>query len=494
MKIWETADLFAGGGGTSTGLVKAIRERGESVNLVAINHDPEAVRTHEMNHPWATHFCQDVEKVNPLEAIPSGHLDLLVASPSCTHHSNALGGKPRNFQDRDDARIISNWAYRLKIDNILVENVPEFTNWGPLDSSDQPIKAQKGLHFNAWKRGLAALHYNIDYRILNAADYGDATSRRRLFLIARKGNEPITWPQPTHDRKGMNGLPRWRAAREIIDWTIRGESIFERTKPLSPNTMRRILEGIRKFGGAAARPFIIQMENGGHVDSIDSPLRTITANRKGGTAAFLEPFISVYHGGNPRRNYSVEDPIGTVDTQNRYSLIQPFIVQHNHNSVGAEIEDPLPTITKVNKLGIVEPFILSQASGGSPRSVDDPIPSTPTKGAHALIDPYLVEYYGNGKARDIQEPVPTIPTRDRFALIQPEIRVNGTAYRMDIRYRMLQPHELAAAMGFPEGYIFSGSKTDSVRMIGNAVAVNMAKSLISSLLEAPKQMTLEVMN
>lgn len=461
MRTWQAADLFAGGGGASTGLAMAIREKGGNVELVAINHDPEAVRTHELNHPWATHFCQDVEKVNPQEAVPSGHLDLLVASPSCTHHSNALGGKPRNFQDRDDARIISSWAYRLHIDNILVENVPEFRNWGPLDENDQPIKAKKGQNFQAWLRGLKALHYNTDYRVLNAADYGDATSRKRFFLIARKGDSPVSWPVPTHDRKGANGLKKWRAAREIIDWSMQGESIFERPKPLSPNTLRRILEGIRRFGGPAAQPFIIQMENGGHLDSIDSPLRTITANRKGGTAALVQPFLSVYHGGNPKRNYSVNDPIGTIDTQNRYSLIQPFI--------------------------------LIQGSGGAPRLTDDPIPSTPTKGAHALVEPYLVEYYGNGTARDIEEPVPTIPTKDRFALIQPEIRGNGTSFRMDIRYRMLQPHELAAAMGFPAGYRFTGTKTDSVRMIGNAVAVHMAKSLISSLLESPEQNILEAL-
>lgn len=459
MKTWETADLFAGGGGTSTGLVKAIRERKEEINLVAINHDPEAVRTHELNHPWATHFCQDVEQVNPNEAIPSGHLDLLVASPSCTHHSNALGGKPRNFQDRDDARIISRWAYKLHIDNILVENVPEFRDWGPLDQNDQPIKAQKGNTFKAWKRGLAALGYNIDQRVLNAADYGDATSRRRFFLIARKGDEAISWPEPTHDKKGSNGLMKWRGAREIIDWAIPGESIFERKKPLSPNTLRRILEGIRKYGGPAAQPFIIQMENGGHVDSIDSPLRTITANRKGGTATLVQPFIiSQGSGGVPRE---VESPVPTIVGKGAHALISPFIVRHNNHCIGSDIDDPLPTMTKINKLGIVEP--------------------------------YLVEYYGKSKASNINEPVPTIPTKDRFALVQPEIKLNENTYRMDIRYRMLQPHELAAAMGFPQGYRFSGTKTDSVRMIGNAVAVHMAKSLVSSILDSSKKQTLEVM-
>lgn len=481
MRTWECADLFAGGGGTSTGLVQAIRKKGDDLNLLAINHDPDAVRTHELNYPWATHFCQDVERVNPQEAVPSGHLNLLVASPSCTHHSNALGGKPRNFQDRDDARIISHWAYKLHIDNILVENVPEFRNWGPLDQNDQPIKAQKGLHFNAWKRGLAALGYNIDHQILNAADFGDPTSRRRFFLIARKGNLPIAWPKPQFDRKGANGLPRWRAAREIIDWTLEGESIFQRTKPLKPNTMKRIIEGLKKFGAPEARPFIIQMENGGNVDSIDRPLRTITANKKGGTVALVQPFLSVYHGGKARVQ-STDNPIPTLDTQNRFGLVEPFIFQYHHHSSAKSIEEPLPTATSMNKFGLVEPFILSQASGGAPRSIEEPVPSTPTKGAHALIEPYLVEYYGMGKARNIEEPVPTIPTKDRFALVQPEIEEDGITYRMDIRYRMLQPHELSAAMGFPEGYRFAGTKTSKVKMIGNAVAINVAKALVTSLL------------
>ncbi len=490
---WETADLFAGGGGTSTGLVQAVRHKGDDLSLLAINHDPDAVRTHELNYPWATHFCQDVERVNPREAVPSGHLDLLVASPSCTHHSNALGGKPRNFQDRDDARIISHWAYKLHIDNILVENVPEFRNWGPLDENDQPIKAQKGLHFDAWKHGLSSLNYNVDLRVLNAADFGDPTSRRRLFIIARKGNRPIRWPSPKYDRKGANGLPKWRAAREIIDWTLEGESIFQRSKPLSPNTLKRILEGLKKFGGPEAKPFIIQMENGGHVDSIDRPLRTITANRKGGTVALVQPFLVPRHRereGQRVSVHSIREPLPTVTTSGTADLVEPFIFQYHHHSSAKSIEEPLPTATSMNKFGLVEPFILSQASGGAPRSIEEPVPSTPTKGAHAFVEPYLVEYYGMGKARNIEEPVPTIPTRDRFALVQPEIEADGVTYRMDIRYRMLQPHELSAAMGFPEGYRFAGTKTSTVKMIGNAVAVNMAKALVTSLLYEEGGLTL----
>lgn len=453
MRTFDTADLFAGGGGTSTGLVQAIKEKGDDLNLLAINHDPDAVRTHELNYPWATHFCQDVERVDPREAVPSGHLDLLVASPSCTHHSRALGGKPRNFQDRDDARIVSHWAYRLDIDNILIENVPEFREWGPLDGNDQPIKAQKGLHFNAWKHGLSSLRYSVDLRVLNAADYGDPTSRRRLFLIARKGNLPITWPSPVYDRKGANGLPKWRAAREIIDWTLEGESIFQRSKPLSPNTLKRILEGLKKFGGPEAKPFIIQMENGGHVDSIDSPLRTITANRKGGTVALVQPFIlplEGFHRGNTPK--SIDDPLGTITAARGYGhLIQPF---------------------------------LSIYHGGRARvqSTDQPIPTLDTQNRFGLVEPYLVEYHSHGKPRSIDEPAPTVTTHDRLALVQPEIRANGVTYRMDIKYRMLQPHELSAAMGFPQGYRFAGTKTSTVKMIGNAVAVNMAKALVTSLL------------
>lgn len=436
-------DLFAGAGGTSTGLAMACREIGKTVRLTAINHWPVAISTHEKNHPWATHICATVESVDPREVIPGGHLDILVASPECTHFSCAAGGRPKLDQKRASAWQILRWLEFIRVDSLLVENVPEFRSWGPLNAKGQQIDKLQGETFRAWASAVRSLGYNLDYRVLNAADYGDATSRRRLFIIARKGRRPVTWPEPLYGRVARQGRKKWRAARDIIDWTIEGQSIFSRSKPLSPRTMKRIIAGLRKFSGPELRPFLILMENGGGVRSIDDPLPTITTAR-GGSMGVAEPFLlSQGSGGAPR---STDFPVPTIPAGGAHALVEPFIVEMRGTSDVSCIDEPVPAVTG---------------------------------GCHEyLAEPCLVEYYGNGGASDINDPVPTVTTKDRFGLVQPVI--DGRA--LDIRFRMLRPHELAAAMGFPHTYDFTGSKTDQVRQIGNAVAVNIAKALCLSLL------------
>ena len=229
------ADLFAGAGGTSTGLAQACRELGKMPSLTAVNHWPKAIETHAFNHPWATHICEDLASVDPRKAIPSGHLDILVASPECVYFSRARGGKPINDQRRTPAFHILKWLSALDVDSVLVENVQEFVDWGPLDDrTHKPIKAKRGQTFKAWIRAIRRLGYNVDYRVLNAADYGDATTRRRLFVLARKG-KPIIWPEPTRSKTGGLRTRKWKGAKEVIDWSLPGESIFTRKKPLCPN-------------------------------------------------------------------------------------------------------------------------------------------------------------------------------------------------------------------------------------------------------------------
>ena len=448
-------DLFAGAGGTSTGLVMAAREASRDVNLVAINHDRKALATHEANHPWARHILTEVQSVKPSEAVPGGRLDVLVASPECIYHSRALGGKPKNDQSRSSAWYLERWVKELEVNSLLVENVPEFVNWGPLDENDMPIREKKGTTFRFWLYTLRRHGYNIDYRVLNSADYGDATSRKRLFVIGRKDDKPIVWPIPTHTRDGAGGTAKWRGAREIIDWSVRGQSIFDRKRPLSLNTIRRIMAGLEKVSGPEMKPFIVLLEHSlldprNRVRDIDLPLPVVTGVRGGGIA-LAEPFL--------------------LPVEGYYRKNQP-----------KDIDEPLGTITQRGYAAVVSPFILSQASCGSPRSVDDPMPSIPTGGAHALVSPYLIEYYGHGEASDVEQPVPTVTTKDRFALVQPEIVIDGVTYKLEIYYRMLTPRELASAMGFPSDYVFVGNRTQTVKQIGNAVAVNTAKALISSLI------------
>lgn len=412
MKTIKAADLFCGAGGSSTGLKRVADALGVALDLTAVNHWPLAVETHAANHPEARHVCESLDSIDPRK-VTGGSLDLLWASPECTHHSAARGGKPINDQSRSTAWCVARWAEALRPRWVIVENVPEFQTWGPLGADGLPLQSRRGETFAAWLSALRSLGYAVEARTLNAADYGAATSRRRLFVVARldggaRGRGPVLWPQATHaERKGARGLfdelPTWRGAREIIDWNERGASIFGRSKPLAPNTLRRIAAGARRFWGVDLEPFLVAMEHGGRELDINKPLPTITTARGG---AF----------------------------------------------------------------GIVEPFLLGQQSGALGRGVSSPAPTVATSGAISLIEPFLVTFYGSGQnIGTIREPLRTVTTKDRFGLVAPS--------QLDIAFRMLRPHELAAAMGFPEGYQFAGTRTDAVKQIGNAVEVHQAAAL-----------------
>lgn len=449
----EIADLFCGAGGTSTGAVQAAKALGYSPRLTAVNHWPRAVATHSANHPDARHVCAAVDSINPRHLYPDGKLDLLWASPECTHHSRARGGKPMSDQSRASGHCVTRWAEALQPDVILVENVKEFAEWGPLGADGKPLKRQKGATFRAWLGMLESLGYRVDHRILCAADFGDPTSRERLFVQGVRGRRRIVWPTPTH-RKGtepelFGGSRPWRAAREIVDWSLPSQSIFDRKRPLSPNTLRRIEEGLRKFGIA---PSLVCMEHGGRVVSADRPMPTITT-AKGGAIGVAEPFlVQVAHSGPPGdRVSSLDAPLRTV-CGNR------------------------------GETALVEPFLLSQQSGGAPRAVSEPVPTIATGGAVALCEPFFVEYYGTGGARPVTEPLGTVTTKPRFGLAMPEVVHQGQRYLLDVRFRMLQPHELAAAQGFPAGYRFAGNKTEIVRQIGNAVPCGLARALVTAVL------------
>lgn len=597
-EIIYAGDLFAGAGGTSTGLVLAASELGKKVDLTAVNHWKTALKTHEANYPWAKHLAADVEAVNPLEAIPGGHLDILVASPECIHHSRAAGGRPKNEQKRASAWAIFRWLEMLNVDSVLVENVAEFTTWGPLDAANHPVKLRRGEIYRAWLRTFRAHGYTVEAKVLNAADFGAPTSRSRLFVAAIRGKKRPAFPVPTHSKEGWP-KKKWRAAREIIDWSIKGNSIFGRKKPLSPRTIQRIIEGLRRFGGRELRPFIILMEHGGGIRDVDQPLPTITTakggamglaqpepylvameqvNRKGpkaksvdeplwtistkgaigiaqpfilsqasggaprrvkdpvptitskGAHALVEPFIVSYHGGKDGHKTvaPVTKPLGTVDTSNRFGLATPFLVPNFGEHDGQaprthSIEDPLPAVTSHGAGALVEPFLLPvegffhKEGQNKAKSLDQPLGTITQRGGGSLVQPFIVKYYNTGVPKSLEEPLDTISTKDRFGLAEPYVlRFNGTqnsqirssarsieeplpaiatenhfglvqpeinGHILDIKFRMLQPHELAGATGFPNEYKFLGTKTEVVKQIGNAVVVDIAKALCLALLK-----------
>lgn len=563
MRTIRAADLFCGAGGTSTGLALACEELGLKVDLLALNHWAVAIQTHEANHPWARHLCKSLHEVDPRKAVPGGRLDLLVASPECTHHSIARGGKPVSDQMRMSAWQIVDWLAALRVDSVIVENVREFRDWGPIDSRGRPLKSRKGEIYQAFLRAIESLGYRVEEQLLNAADFGDPTTRIRLFIIARRGRKPIVWPQPSHYPTDLLGQ-RWVPARKIIDWAIRGQSIFTRKRPLSPNTLARIYAGLRKFGGvsfivgaggpqragkpqsieeplgtlltrnhrAVVQPFVValrgtspdqvnkhsaqsveeplqtitaggihaglvepfilphRMFDGMQVDSVEQPLRTIVG-KNGGDIGLVQPFIVPFFGerdGQKPRTHSVEEPLPAVTSHGAGGLVEPFLTRYHGGKDGARrnhsVDEPIPVIDTSNRYGLVEPFLVNVKHGkedtGRPRSVETPIPTVTAKNGLGLVEAYLVKYNGTGGAQSVEEPLDTITTRDRFALVE----IEGEHYLLDIRFRMLQPRELAAAMGFPQTYRFSGTRAEQVRQIGNAVAVRTAKALCRSVLES----------
>lgn len=398
---FQIADLFCGAGGTSTGALEAIESLGLSPQLTAINHWPVAVATHTANHPSARHFCASLDSLNPRDLFEEDELDLLWASPECTHHSQARGGKPINDQSRATAWCVARWAEALRPSVILIENVPEFQTWGPIGSHGMPLKSKKGITFLAWVGALESLGYTVDWRVLRAADYGDPTTRERLFVQAVRGRRKIVWPEPTHTKSEEADMfstrKPWVSAQDgVIDWSLPIGSISGRKRPLAANTMRRIKEGMERHGG---EPIIIAMEHGGRSIPASLPLPTVTCARGG---AF----------------------------------------------------------------GVA--YLLPQHGGGQLRPVSQPCPTVATSGAIGLI----INYYGTGIAHPTTEPLPTVTTKDRF----------GLATRKDgiLCFRMLQPHELAAAQGFRRDYKFTGTKTEAVKQIGNAVPRRLARALVAA--------------
>ena len=295
MKTFRFVDLFCGGGGSITGAVNALRASGEKYEGRGFNHWEIAIRTIQANHPEIVpdfaRACAPIQSVLPDEVfdVDPERIDVLWASPSCTHHSNAAGGKPRSNQLRSQPEFLLPFLRLTKCRRMFVENVRELLDWGPLLDKDtvfygkkyragSPDPRKKGTFFNLWMREIRASGYAVDMQIMNAADYGAATSRERLIVqaVRKSSGERIVWPEPTHTKEpgllSASYLP-WRSAAEVIDWTIPGKSIFDREKPLCKNTMRRIESGMRKYSGM---PFLIEYYSTGRALPIDTPLHTVT--------------------------------------------------------------------------------------------------------------------------------------------------------------------------------------------------------------------------
>jgi DNA (cytosine-5)-methyltransferase 1 len=473
-------DMFCGAGGTSEGILRAARRKNLKVRLTAINHWPLAIGSHSLNHPGVVHICEDLDRIRPHEVVPRGVCHILAASPECTHHSNARGGKPRDEQSRATAWHVTNWCSRIPVENVLLENVPEFQSWGPLGANGKPLKSKKGTLFNAFVHTLRSIFEHVEWRELCCADYGDPTSRVRLYLQAR--HVPITWPEPTH---GPGRPFPHRTARECIDFSLKGKSIFHRQRPLSPNTLRRIAAGLRKFGGPRATEFLVMLYGTGDARSLDRPMPTVTAD--GNHIALVEPVwedeptafvLGQQSGGAPR---SVDAPLPTVCAGGALSLVEfGFLVgvTHGQRDNSHSLDRPMPTLTtaKGGEYALVEAVaredVRTGRDGSPSRPSDDECPSA-----------FYTKYYRTATARSLDQPLDTVTTKDRFLLVEPvRERTPSGRIRRDIRLRMLEDYELQQAQGFPRQYRFEGSKKDRIKQIGNANPCHTADALASLML------------
>lgn len=567
-------DLFAGGGGASTGLEMGL---GRPVHI-AINHNPAAISMHEANHPGALHLQTDVWAVDPVKTLAGRQIGWFHASPDCTHHSQAAGGQPRKKEIRDLSWVVIKWAGIASPRIISLENVKQIRSWGPLvakrckktgrvvtlnmiecprtgkmvnriaESGERVPRNEQFLvpdpkrKSSTWRRFLGQLEslgYVVEHRVLRACDYGAPTSRERLFLVARRDGQPIVWPEPTHAAKPEKGQKPYRTAAKCIDWSVPSQSIFTRKKPLAEATMRRIAKGIQREVIEKAQPFIVPIANWSRdaVQPVDQPLNTITAWPRGGSFALATPHLvkfrfddggspldqplpTITSGGNYKRpagaahamgiataflaqanggfNTTHSKPMGepmttVTNTGSQQQLVTANLVTLRNNCVGRGMDEPVPTLTAgAEHHALVTAHLTAMAQNVTSIDPEQPLP-TVLAGAARLgvvecrLSPeveqgalrcaaFLMSYYGTDNLSSPGSPLPTITTKDRLALVT--VWIGGDPYVIvDICLRMLQPHELYAAQGFPPNYIITHGhdgrqfkKAEQVHMCGNSVS------------------------
>ena len=483
-------DNFAGGGGASTGMELGLNRHVD----IAINHDQGAIDMHKLNHPETKHYCESVWNVNPIAACMGRKVGLAWFSPDCKHFSKAKGSVPVNKNIRGLAWIKVRWCALVPVRVSMLENVEEFLTWGPVVDG-KPCKERKGETFNgfikslttglpldhpAWSDAYNALFrcnydlkekltifkkmknglgYNVEWKILSACDYGAPTIRKRLFLVARNDGKTIEWPEPTH---GEGKLP-YNTAADIIDWNIPVKSIFNRKRPLAENTMKRIAKGLERFVINSSKPFVVPEQ-------------------------CKVPFITECANASSQRNMAANEPLRTICAQvkgGHFALVSAHIAKHYTGVDGSDIQEPLHTVTTKDHNALVTSHMIKLRGTNVGHGTDEPVHTISAGGFHiGEVRAFLVEYYGAGNAHRLDKPLHTVTTKDRFGLVT----IKGEDYQIvDIGMRMLEPHELFAAQGFPADYRIShdssGKKLPKAKQVarcGNAVCPPVAQALVEA--------------
>jgi DNA (cytosine-5)-methyltransferase 1 len=506
-------DCFAGGGGASVGIEMAL---GKPVDY-AINHDPFAIKMHLRNHPDTYHYTEDIMKVSLKHKLKHDDtVKFMWASPDCTQHSRAKGGKPVE----KGLRILPYGVRRLCVqilnitgklpEVIIMENVAEIQEWGPLDEDNKPIKERKGEEYKKFINSMKALGYEFDSRELVAADYGVPTTRKRWFAIFRCDGKPIVWPEPTHNKDGSNGLKKWVPVSSVLNFDDLGRSIFGRKKSLADKTLKRIAGGMDKFVFNDPKPFMVTVNHSGdnfRGSSIDSPMPTIT--QKNGVGV-VTPLMLNYKFDNEPEN--VSNPLSTITTVNSHYVCSPYIIQYHSETTsqprGQTVKEPIQTIDTSNRYALLTAFLTKFYKTGVGQSLFSPLHTVTTSAGHfgqvtvkaiewerlkeagiseevaqkcTWVSQFIMEYYGCGTGQSLNDPLHTIVTKDRFALIT----VLGNEYCIvDIYLRMLSAEELKLAQGFPKDYIIDTytdgtpvTISEQVKRIGNSVCPGLPKVL-----------------
>ena len=413
-------DCFAGGGGASVGIEMAL---GRQVDI-AVNHDPDAILIHKTNHPDTIHLTEDIFKVDLKKYVKENHVALMWASPDCTSHSKAKGGKPRERGLRILPWAVYKHAKEILPDVIIMENVEEIQQWGPLDKDGYPIKERKGEEYQRFIKKMQCLGYDFDCRELVAADYGAPTTRKRWYAIFRRDGKDIVWPEPTHSKGGENGLKPWEPIYKYLDLTDLGKSIFGRKKPLAKNTMKRIARGLEKFVFNCPEPFIVQVNHSGdgfRGQSIYEPIPTITQKHGFGTVTpVMTPIIDKAYGGNYTGCGSrIDEPLHTITTVDHNRLITPVIApymfRNNTGAPGSNVKDPMLTITTGGHHGVISPYIIqyhSETKDGEVRgqAIKEPLKTIDTSNRYGAVAAYLMKFYNTCTGKSMNEPIHTITT------------------------------------------------------------------------------------
>lgn len=530
-------DLFCGAGGTSTG-VNAARLDGEKCAdvIACVNHDANAIASHASNHPEALHFTEDIRtlELSPLVAHTaikrSENPDAFVvlwASLECTNFSKAKGGMPRDADSRTLAEHLFRYIEAINPDYIQIENVEEFMSWGDMDENGKPLSMDRGRLYRRWVNNVKKYGYRFEYRILNSADYGAYTNRKRFFGIFAKKGLPIVFPEPTHSKEPQktlfNDLKRWKPVKDVLDLEDEGLSIFARKKALSEKTLERIYAGLVKFVAGGKDAFLVKwnsMNRKGiyHAPSIDEPCPTVATQNRLGVATVQ--FLSKQYSGHPEsKNTSIEEPAGTITCIDHHAFVSAYYGNgHNH-----PIDEPAPTLTTKDRLSLItSQFLDMQYGNGTPASIEAPANTVTTNPKFNLVTVkpcksyYLMNPQFASAGGSIERPCFTLIARmDKMPpyLVATEtgdvaINVYDTDTPMtvkikefmalygivDIKMRMLNIHELKRIMGFPDNYVLVGTQADQKKFIGNAVEVNMARVLCEALCRSLKDLNINPKN